>query len=191
MKTKKEIQAIIDQLPHERYGRVNLPYGLHTRGVDRSPTRNVILPKSLKGKSFLDVGSAFGYWCFEAEDLGATNVLGLEVKKGRLKRANLFKNLRESRATFSNVDITELKLEGEFDYVLILNVLHHLPNPLEVLDFLRSKAKEKLIIESPVKFRKIDLMKVIGKSFENVDFIPSTLTSPRNEKRKIAICTLS
>lgn len=190
MRNKKEIQAVIDQLPHERYGRVNLPYGLHTKGVDRFSTRNAIMPKSLKGKSLLDVGSAFGYWCFEAEDLGATSVLGLEVKKVRLKRANLFKNLRESKiVTFRNVDITELKLEGEFDYVLLLNVLHHLPNPLEVLSFLGSKANEKLIVESPVKFKKIDLMKVIGDSFENVEFMPSTLTSPKNEKRKIAICS--
>lgn len=188
--SKEEIQATVSQFPRERYGRVNLPFGLHTKGVDRSPTRNAIMPKSLKGKSLLDVGSAFGYWCFEAEDLGAASVLGLEIKSGRLKRANLFRNLRKSKVvTFRNENITKLDLKGEFDYILVLNVLHHLPNALKVLDFLGEKAKEKLVVESPVKFRKVDLMKVIEDSFENVEFMPSALTSMRGEERRIAICS--
>ena len=184
MKTKKEIQSIIDHLPSERFGRVNLPYGLHTKGLDRSPTRDMIFPASLKGKSVLDVGSAYGYLCFEAEDLGATRVLGLEVKPPRLKRANLFKDLRESKVEFRNEDVTLFQLEEDFDYVVILNVLHHLrtPKPKEVLEFLGRRAKEKLIVESPVS-----AMQMIDALFEKVEYFPSVLTSKRKEQRQIAI----
>lgn len=185
MKTREQVQAIVDRFPFERYGRVNLPYGFHTKGLDRSPAKEIIFPKSFQHKTLLDVGSAYGYWCFEAEALGAEKVVGLEVKPARLARAKLFKNVRESKAEFRNEDITKLQLEGEFDYVLVLNVLHHLPNALEVLDFLRSKAKEKLIIESPIAFRGVKIMEVVGSMFPKVEYFPSVL----EVNRKIAICT--
>jgi len=191
MKTKEEIQAIIDKIPQHRYGRVKLPHGLYTKGIDRTPTKDVIFPESLKGKSLLDVGCAFGYWCFEAEDLGAEKVWGIEIKKPRIQRAVMFKKLRESNvATFRNINISEHELKARFDYVLALNVLHHVPDPIKTLEFLGKRAKEKLIIESPVEFKDINIMEVIENTFDNVEFSPSDLTNKSKQERRIAICSM-
>lgn len=189
--TKEEVQAIIDSIPYERYGRVNLPYGLHTEGVDRAPTRNIIFPESLVGKSLLDVGSAYGYWSFEAEDLGAERIVGLETKEKRLKRANLFKRIRGSKAEFRNEDIVEYRFDEQFDYVLILNVLHHLKeHGDDVLAYLASKAKEKLIMESPERYRKKTIEERLDPLFDRVEYFPSPLDGPEKCSRKIAICHL-
>ena len=69
------------------YHRIELPYDLHTSGRDRSEARDLILPESLDGKSVLDVGSAYGYFCFEAEARGASRVVGVELEEDRFHDA--------------------------------------------------------------------------------------------------------
>lgn len=82
--TKEEIEKILKEEDFE-YHSVPLPYGLCTPGDDRSPTRDLIFPESLAGKTFLDVGSALGYFCFEAERRGASRVVGIELRSNRLR----------------------------------------------------------------------------------------------------------
>lgn len=183
---KKDVQAIVDQFPFERYGWVNLPYGLHTKGLDRSETRDIVLPKTLKGKSFLDVGSAYGYFCFEAEDLGASSVIGLESKPQRVERANLFKSIRNSKVEFLNKSVVMYRFQQKFDYILVLNVLHHLKeNAKLVLDYLISITNEVLVIETPAL--KIDLDKILSQSF-NIKKIESSLIGPEKGSRHIFLC---
>jgi len=148
---REQIKDIVIRLPHETYGRVNLPYDLHTNGIDRAPTRDIIFPASLEGKTVLDVGSFYGYMCFEAATLGAARALGLEYRVARLDRANMFKEARgDNNVEFRMADITTYDIKEKFDYVLALNVLHHLDKQgQQVLDKLAACTKEKLIIETP------------------------------------------
>src|SRR5581483_11679778 len=74
--SKEQIEKILAKEDFS-YHRVNLPFGLHTPGRDRSRTRDLIFRESLAGKSVLDVGSALGYFCFEAEARGASRVVGV------------------------------------------------------------------------------------------------------------------
>ena len=155
--TKSDIETILKENDFE-YHRVDLPYGLHTPGEDRGATRDIIFPEELDGASVLDVGSANGYFCFEAEKKGAGRVVGVELKESRYRHANILKSILSSQAEFLNVDILSQPLEETFDYVLLLNVIHHLPDPVHVLRYLASITKRKFIVEFPTfsdpKYRK-------------------------------------
>lgn len=140
------------------YQRVELPFGLHTEGEDRSQTRDIVLPRSLAGKSVLDVGSAIGYFCFEAEARGAARVLGVELREDRFRDALLLKEIKGSTAEFLRQDVVLDPLTEQFDLVLLLNVIHHLKEPFRALRQLASITRERFVIEFPTfddaKFRK-------------------------------------
>lgn len=157
MYTRSEIVKILQNSTFP-YHRVDLPFGLHTPGQDRSPTRDIIFPTVMDGKSVFELGCALGYFCFEAEKRGAKRVVGVEIDENRLSCANILKKINDSSVTLRNMDILRNEISEKFDYVLALNVLHHTLYPLAVLKKLSSITKEVMIIEFPTfmdpKFRK-------------------------------------
>jgi SAM-dependent methyltransferase len=154
--SKEEIEKILRERNFE-YQRVELPFGMHTEGADRSETRDLIFPESLAGKSVLDVGSALGYFCFEAEARGAERIVGFELKEERLRDAMLLKDIKGSKVEFVGRDAVLDPPDERFDYVLLLNVLHHLKEPFRAMRQLASITMERLVIEFPTfedrKFR--------------------------------------
>jgi len=152
-------EQIAKLLQEHRFGyhRVNLPYGLRTRGEDRSETRDLVLPQSLAGKSVLDVGSALGYFCFEAEERGADRVVGVELREDRFCDAQLLKEIKGSNVEFIRRDVVLDPPDESFDLVLLLNVIHHLAEPFRAIRQLASITRERLVIEFPTladqKFR--------------------------------------
>lgn len=146
--TKEEIEKILKEDDFE-YHRVNLPYGLSTPGIERSATRDLIFPESLAGKTVLDVGCALGYFCFEAEERGASRVVGIEPKEKRFRQAQILKDILCSKVEFVQRDIIYDPPVAAFDYVCCLNLIHHLKEPIRVLRNLSLIAREKLVIEFP------------------------------------------
>lgn len=146
--TKPEIEHILETEDFE-YQRVDLPFGLHTKGDSRTEMADVIFPKSLRGKSILDVGAANGYYCFEAEARNASKVLGIDINDKRIRHAEIIKDIRCSKVEFNKHDIELHPLSESFDYVLLLNVIHHLKNPIRALHHLAEITNEKLFIEFP------------------------------------------
>jgi SAM-dependent methyltransferase len=130
-------------------GCIERPFGLHTRGQDRSVTRDLVFPASLAGKSVLDVGSAHGDFSFEAEARGAERVVGVEVSEERFRHALQLKEMKGSKVEFIQRDIVLDPLDEQFDYVLLLNVLHHVHDPIRALRQLASITTERLVIEFP------------------------------------------
>jgi SAM-dependent methyltransferase len=146
--SRSEIESVLRD-GHFGYHRIELPYGLHTRGQDRSDTCDMVLPESLAGKTVLDVGAAHGYFCFEAEQRGASRVVGVDVRDDRVRDALLLKDIKGSNVDFVLRDIVSEPLGERFDYVLLLNVVHHLLEPIHVLRQLASITRERLAIEFP------------------------------------------
>ncbi|HEU5433210.1 MAG TPA: methyltransferase domain-containing protein [Thermomicrobiales bacterium] len=146
--TKEQIVQMLDE--HKfAYHRVGLPFGLQTQGADRSQTRDLIFPESLAGKSVLDVGCALGYFSFEAEARGASRIVGVDVLEDRLRDAMLLKEIKGSTVEFIRRDIVAELIDEAFDYVLLLNVIHHLKEPFRAIRHLASIARERLVIEFP------------------------------------------
>lgn len=182
--SKEQIEKILQE---ERfaYHRVNLPFGLHTRGRDRSHTRDLIFREPLAGKSVLDVGSALGYFCFEAEARGAARVVGVELDQERFRQACLLKDIIGSQAEFLQRDILKQPLEEQFDYVCLLNVIHHLDEPIRAIHRLAATAREWLIIEFPTfedpKFRKTNRIR-FPKRYDRLPLIGVSSKSATSKK---------
>jgi len=160
LESKYTKEQITELLSNKRfpYHRVNMPYGLHTRGRNRSSTRDLIFPQTLSGKSVLDVGCGLGYFCFEAENRGARRVVGVELNEERLQQATLLKDINGSEVVLFKQDILITPIVDHFDYVLLLNIIHHLKEPIRAMKELASITQECLIIEFPTladpKFRR-------------------------------------
>ena len=144
--SKEQVKKMLQE-DNFSYQKIELPYGLSTRGADRSSTANQIFPNDMAGKSVLDIGSKHGYFCFEALKRGATRVLGVDVDPDSIKKARVLADCLGVEASFELLDIESDPIHEKFDYVLCLNVLHHLNNPISTLDKLAAITRERLILE--------------------------------------------
>jgi len=153
--SSKEIDYIIKTNKFE-YQKMKVSPKRSTRGQDRSGTLE-FLDKDLRGKSVLDIGCAYGYFCFEAEKRNAARVVGTELKRHRFIGCNILKEIYGRNSEFLCRDIFEEPLKEKFDLVLFLNVIHHLKEPVRALRIVSKICKEKLIMEFPTlsdkKFR--------------------------------------
>ena len=145
--SREEVQALVDEGGFY-YQNIELPYGLETGGTDRSPTLHAIFPDDMTGKTVLDLGCKFGYFCFEALKRGAKRAVGVDVDPYSLERARRLADCLGLPATFEQYDIEQEPIRERFDYVLCLNLLHHLRNPLTVLERLAAVTDERLVLES-------------------------------------------
>ena len=144
--TKEEIVAV---LKRESFGyqNVDLPFDLETGGVGRVGTAETAFGQMPPGKSVFDLGCRFGYFCFFAEERGAVDILGVDVDPENIRKARLLGEIRKSKARFETFNIERETIDGRFDYVLCLNVLHHLRNPLAAIDKLIAATREVLVLE--------------------------------------------
>ena len=129
------------------YQNVALPYGLSTGGKDRTRTADIILPADMEGRSVIDIGCGYGFFCFAAEDRGAGQCVGADINPENLRKCRLLAECRGSDVEFVHLDIETKDIPEQFDYVLCLNVLHHVRNPIGVLEKLIAATREKLILE--------------------------------------------
>lgn len=171
-----------------RYHRIELPHGFATAGRDRSGTAKLIFPPDLTGKSVLDLGCAEGYFCFEAKRRGASRVVGLDVESDVIRRNRLVANCLGLDVEFGTVNLEQEKLKEKFDYVLCLNVLHHLTDPLTVLDNLMEIARERLVLEmaalGPHDRRRLGMVPVFGALLSKAPIIYVSGRATRQRKLK-------
>ncbi len=147
--TKWSEEQVRDFLSKEKlsYQNIEMPYGLSTGGDDRSYTCQKIFPDDLTGKTVLDVGCKYGYFCIEAIKRGAKKVVGIDFDRDNIRKARLIADCLGFNITYELFDIETDSLQETYDYVLCLNVLHHLKNPISVIDKLVKATNEKLILE--------------------------------------------
>lgn len=143
------------------YHTIELGNGLTTKGdLDLRPTTHV-LPKSLEGKTALDVGTANGFWAFEMEDRGA-DVTAIDVENwedfdtlpwihlgpGKTEPQFEFaRTMRGSRVKRKVCNVYDLSPDlGMFDFVFCGSLLMHLQNPLKALVNIRSVTTEQATI---------------------------------------------
>ncbi|OGW26075.1 MAG: hypothetical protein A2X59_10820 [Nitrospirae bacterium GWC2_42_7] len=129
------------------YQNIEMPYGLSTGGDDRSSTCKKILPDDLTGKTVLDIGCKFGYFCIEAIKRGARKVVGIDFDPENIRKARMIADCLGMPITYELFDIETDRIQEKYDYVLCLNVLHHLKDPIAVLDRLIEATYENLILE--------------------------------------------
>lgn len=144
--SEAEIDALLAREDF-RYQRVELPHGRATGGYDRTATARAVLPDDLGGRSVLDLGCNYGFFCFEAKKRGAARVVGIDVDPESIRKARLLADCLGLDVEFRLADIERDPLGESFDHVLCLNLLHHLRDPIGALDRLVRATRERLVLE--------------------------------------------
>jgi tRNA (mo5U34)-methyltransferase len=145
------------------YHTLELPGGIVTPGEFdlRSSVARLPIPASLAGKRCLDVGTRDGFWAFELERRGASEVVGIDVddtdqhdwpeprpslrpdqKEGLAASQRAFdvaKRALGSSVERRNLSVYDLATEsaGTFDYAILGTLLLHLRDPIGALTAVR------------------------------------------------------
>lgn len=96
----------------------------------------------------LDIGTNYGLFAYQAVRLGASRVVGVEPDPERRAIATRISELHGRRYEIVAGSVDHLPSE-EFDVVLLLNLLHHLVDPVSSMRSAAGVALEKVIIEFP------------------------------------------
>jgi SAM-dependent methyltransferase len=92
----------------------------------------------LRGKRVLDIGCRDGLFCFEAEKLGASEVIGIDNDPSVAAREFLIPYFR-SRVQMHELNVYDLRPQtfGKFDVVIFPGVLYHLRYPFWAIKLVR------------------------------------------------------
>lgn len=184
--TSTEAETYSEAERHYVLSRFKFPYqGLE--GADCDRTLRLIKP-FLQGSSLLDVGCAEGFFCFEAERLGFAEVFGIDIKRDRFLAACAYRDVTGSGCEFRLRDALTLPNDKSFDVVLVLNVLHHLEDPIGALRILAGRSRNCLIIEYPT-LSDPKFSATVGRSTHGLNDLPLVGVSLLDEKDQTFVFT--
>jgi tRNA (mo5U34)-methyltransferase len=175
--TKEQIETEIAKIKHWHHC-IDLGQEIFTKkgkeGKFCLKMQNWILqafPKSLVGKTVLDIGAWDGFYSFAAEKRGAKRVLATDSfvwEQRELYGLNkdfwrdfgagkqgfeLCRRLLNSQVEDRNIDVLDISPQeiGTFDVVLFLGVLYHMKYPLLALEKVAGVTEELLILETHIQ----------------------------------------
>ncbi len=139
------------------------------------------LPHDMSGLRVLDIGARDGFFSFECERRGAKEVLAIDYVPVEQTGFLVAKKILESRLNLVHENIYNLTPDryGQFDIVVFLGVLYHLPDPMRALDIVFSMMRpqgrlfmETVIIdeEFPPEIAQRPLMRFYPKATKNSDY---------------------
>jgi len=159
------------------YHKVRLNDGNCTPGiedVEKARSTYIFDELDFADKSVLDVGCWDGYFSFEAEKLGASQVVSFDnpaCRWGGIDGYVFLHNHFKSRAHYvqgSVYDLRNIFLDKEFDIVLCYGVLYHLSDPLFALQNLFYVCKDTIVFEGHFSNTETPCLALIPyKSFQN------------------------
>jgi tRNA (mo5U34)-methyltransferase len=94
------------------------------------------LPDDMHGMRVLDIGCSEGFFSFESERRGASEVLAIDSMPESVRRFNICRAALGSSATAFLTSVYDLNRRafGTFDLVMFFGVLYHLRHPLLALE---------------------------------------------------------
>jgi 2-polyprenyl-3-methyl-5-hydroxy-6-metoxy-1,4-benzoquinol methylase len=109
---------------------------------------------SLEGKRILDLGCNSGIWAIQCALLGAREVVGVDIRSEMIAQADFIKSIvGADNAQFCALDfwdVTPENLGGQFDAVLNIGLLYHLPDPLEALRRTQRMSSGQVLLDTAV-----------------------------------------
>ncbi|HET6249601.1 MAG TPA: class I SAM-dependent methyltransferase [Tepidisphaeraceae bacterium] len=161
--------SLADKLKRYRfYHFIELGNGVSTEGISRLvPQQQLALRQlrllPLQGKRVLDIGCRDGLFSFEAERLGASEVIGIDNCLSQGAVDVLIPHLR-SRVRMHEMNLLHLSPQafGRFDVIIFSGVLYHLRYPFQALRIIRDLLADDgvLLIETAIwrVFERIPLL---------------------------------
>lgn len=117
--------------------------------LNRDESFTSLTGEDLRDKSVLDIGSAIGNYLFIAERYGASKLYGVEKNKDRYLASTMVADLLNSKSKFVNSDFDKNLFNEKFDFVLCLNIIHHVLNFEKFLYDAAHLTKNILLLEFP------------------------------------------
>lgn len=159
-----EIIAAVRGVPYWRH-RISLPFGIETPGqIGRDLLDRLALDGSLTGARVLDVGTFDGLCAFEAERLGAGEVVGMDTWTGKGTDNPQWWNQMHTGGKGFEVACAALQsattglecsvyalspdTHGYFNIVIMCGLIYHLRDPLIAIEKALGITKDYLLIES-------------------------------------------
>jgi len=156
----------------EWYHTLELAPGVVTRGWfdTRALPERIAFPDNLAGLRCLDVGTFDGYWAFEMERRGASEVVAIDIldpaewdwpagsdpsmiaaigaRKGRGEGFEIARNALGAKAQRIEQSVYDLDPDtnGRFDFVYLGSLLVHLRDPVGALKRVRSVCAGRLVL---------------------------------------------
>jgi tRNA (mo5U34)-methyltransferase len=132
------VQSEVEAEPYW-FHRIELAPGLVTPGWN-DPIETKVpyfrLPDDMTGMRVLDVGCSEGFFSFEAERRGASEVVAIDSAPDSIRRFNICRAALGSsvQGYLTNVYDLSPRTFGTFDLVMFYGVLYHLRHPLLALE---------------------------------------------------------
>ena len=145
--SREEVERFLGTTKFSGYQAIPLPHGLEVPGRDRTSRADQILGGRIRGKSLLDVGTYYGFFPCEAMRRGATRAVGVEADPERCAIAKRIAELHGNRYEIREGLVQDQEFQESFDVILLLNVLHHVLDPVGMLRQLAEICRESLIVE--------------------------------------------
>ncbi len=138
-------------------------HNLHLNGIETAPDHFLgdyprtkyerfsdALPRSLVGRTVLDIGCNAGFYSIEMKLRGADRVLGIDTDEHYLAQARLAAEVLSVDIDFRSLSVWEIgSLSEKFDLVIFMGVLYHLRHPLLALDLIHEHvARDILLFQS-------------------------------------------
>lgn len=109
------------------------------------------IDEPISDNTFLDIGCGSGHFVQALLEMGATNVVGIDISDSGLRQAKYFVNgARFERVDYAAISDYLNKLKPEF--VSFIGVLEHLEDPIEVLTAVRQCVSVKMVFASVPMF---------------------------------------
>ena len=148
--TKEEILSRVATVPHW-YHQIDLGHGIVTPGINDSAEnlRLLDLPQDCTGLTALDIGARDGFFSFELERRGA-QVVAVDYMPAASTGFAVAAEVLNSRVSYLQENVYNLSERdlGEFDIVLFLGLLYHLPDPLGALRIARDLCRGSFYLET-------------------------------------------
>lgn len=143
---------------HQFYHSIEVEPGLFTPGYARMAPRQDLVMRNLRslslaGKRVLDIGCRDGLFSFEAERLGAAEVVGVDNDLSEGATQLLIPYLK-SRVRMHEQNLFDLTPDafGTFDVIVCAGVLYHLRYPVHALRLIRGLLEQggMLLLETAI-----------------------------------------
>lgn len=145
--SRAEVEAFLRCTSFSGYQEVPLPHGLKVPGTDARARIEQVFSFDVTGRSVLDVGTCYGVFPYEALQRGAAHAVGLEPDPARHAVAQRIAELHGNRWEVRPHAAESLQPDETFDVVLLLNVLHHVSDPVGAMRRLVAACREIIVVE--------------------------------------------
>lgn len=145
-----EARALVASVPHWHHAFEIFP-GLITPGTYQPGflLEKTRLPADLTGMRVLDIGTCDGFFALQLARRGA-DVVAIDYRSKRAHGYHVMEQLNPVKIEYYQMNIYELaeKQIGEFDIVLFLGVLYHLPDMIHALQMICACCRGTLFVET-------------------------------------------